>query len=309
MLLGYTSILLAALCWGSSAILAKHFANQGSANALLLSQARVTFSWLLIFLVMVTTRPALLRITLRDFGRFTLLGLIGVSGANFLLYFAIGRMSAAVADLIQFTAPLIVAVYMYLRGREPMDTAKVIALVFALIGSALALGLAGAAVKIPLLPALSAFASALCYAFLIVFGKGLSSRYSVWTFLHYGLLVASTFWMFINPPWRFVAQLQTPERWMILIGFAVLSILLPYIFFFNGLKRVPASRAGIVSTFEPVVIAIGAWLFLGDRLSLSQVLGVSLVLAAIVLVETTSPRPPVTTEVDDTPSPALPGPH
>ncbi len=291
MLLGYTLILMAAVCWGCSAILAKHLNNLGEADALLLSQARVTFSWFVLLIFLLVRSPKLLQVRLGDIARFVLLGLFGVAGANYLLYYAIGRMNPAVADLIQFTAPLFVAVYMALRGLEPMDRPKAVALALSLAGAGLALGAFNAEWSAPLLPILSAAASALCYAFLLIFGKGLSRRYATWTFLHYALLTATVFWLCIRPPWVFAADLTEPKRLGILFFFALLSILAPYSLFFSGLKRVPASRAGIVSTFEPVVIAIGAAIFLGDRLSVMQWLGIALVLAAIILVELTSPKP------------------
>ncbi|MGI8908256.1 MAG: DMT family transporter [Candidatus Sumerlaeaceae bacterium] len=288
MILGYSFILLAALCWGASGIIGKYWGTVGVADALLLSQARVTFAWLVLFIGLVLFGRRHLRISFRELLRFALLGLIGVAGANFMLYFAINRMNVAVADLIQFTAPLLVALYLSARGIERMDLPKVLALALSLIGSGLALGVVNGSFNLPAIAVASAFASALCYGFLIVFGKGLTRDYSMWTFLHYALLTATLFWLCITPPMEFVQHLKEPAELARLFGFGMLSILLPYVFFFSGLKRVPASRAGIVSTFEPVVMAVGSWLVLGDPLSRWQVVGVALVLAAIAVVEMTS---------------------
>jgi len=290
MLLGYTLILLAAVCWGCSGILAKHLNTTGFADALVLSQARVTFSWLVLLVFLAVRSRPLLKVNAGDLGKFVLLGLFGVAGANYLLYYSIGHMNPAVADLIQFTAPLMVAVYMAARGLEPMDKPKAIALFLSLSGAGLALGAFGASWAAAPLPLLSAAASAVCYAFLLIFGKGLSKRYSTWTFLHYALLTATLFWLCIRPPWVFLSDIAAPRRLLVLFGFAVISILAPYALFFTGLRRVPASRAGIVSTFEPVVMAVGASLFLGEKLAGLQWLGVGLVLGAIVLVEATSAK-------------------
>lgn len=289
MLLGYTFILLAAICWGSAGVIAKHWSATGFADALLLSQTRIAFSWLVLFLWMVTTRRALLKIRLADSVRFALLGIIGMAGANFLLYFAIGRMNVAVADLLQFTAPIMVATYMALRGFEPMDLPKAFALVLSLVGCALALNLTGSTGSLPLVGVISALGSGVCFAFVIVYGKRVSARHSVWTYLHYALLAATIFWCIVNPPQHALLRMTDPAAAVRLVGFAMLSIFAPYTFFFNGLKRVAASRAAIVSTFEPVVMALGSWLALGDPLHPVQVVGMALVLAAIALVELTSP--------------------
>jgi drug/metabolite transporter (DMT)-like permease len=288
MVLGYTFILLAAVCWGASGVLAKYWSTLGFADAILLSQARVTFAWLVVLIGLLARSPALLRVPFSALWRFALLGLVGVAGANYLLYFAINRMNVAVADLLQFTAPVLVAVYLWARGQEPMDRSKLIALILSFVGSALALGITNAHFSLPALAVASGFASAVCYGFLIVFGKGLTSQYSVWTYLHYALLTATLFWLCVVPPAQFARHLVSPGELVRLFGFGVLSIVAPYFFFFTGLKRVPASRAAIVSTFEPVVMALGSWLALGDPLSPLQVGGVMLVIVAIALVELTS---------------------
>lgn len=290
MLVGYFYILAAAVFWGSAVVFSKYLGTIVTADALLLSQARVTFAWIILMTFMVTARRGQLVINYSDLWRFGLLGVIGFAGANFLLYYSFKGMDVAVADLIQFTAPAIVVAWMAILGKERLDPPKLVALVLSLIGCGLALGVLDAEWRIAApVYFYSAAASALCYAFLLIWGKSLSGRYSMLTFLHYALLGATLFWCTIVPPWDFVSQLiAAPARAGMLVGFGIMSVLAPYICFFTGLKRISASRAGIVSTFEPVVVAIGGALFLGEHLGLWQLIGIGLVLAAIILLELTS---------------------
>src|SRR5690606_19374374 len=131
-----------------------------------------------------------------------------------------------------------------------------------------------------------------------ILGKSISAKYSLVTYLNYALLSATVFWLMVVPPWKLVAQVQNPIHLLTLVVFAVTSILLPYTFFFLGLQRVPASRASIVSTFEPVVVALASWIFLSAHLMSVQLVGILLVCFAIVLVETTSSA--AVTESSDT---------
>lgn len=286
MLFGYLMILLAATFWGGSAVSAKSLFRHIGADALLLSQARVTFSWILVFAFALLTNRDALRIRLRDMWHFALLGTIGMAMANFGLYFSFQQgMDTAVADLIQFTSPVIVALWMWSRGFESMDAGKIIALALSVVGCGLALGAFHASWSATTLGLLSVTGSALCYAFLIIWGKHLSRRYSTLTYLHYGLLWAAIFWAFVRPPWVFAARIASPSVFPWLVLFAVCSILVPYLCFFTGLRRVPASRAAIVSTWEPVFITVCAWAVHGEALSASQLLGIGLVVGAICIVE------------------------
>ena len=134
-----------------------------------------------------------------DFFRFLFLGVIGIAGANFFLYYAIGYMDAAVADLLQFLAPTLVACYMVARGRESLDRPRIVALVMSLAGCALALGAFSKNWAAPPLAMGSALFSAVCFASVLVYGKTLSARYPVWTYLYYGLFAATLFWAVARP--------------------------------------------------------------------------------------------------------------
>ena len=286
MFLGYSLILVAASFWGLSAVVAKVlFRGNYSVDPLLISQARVTFGWLILLVWLLVRDRSRLRISLRDFWRFVPHGVIGFAGANFLLYYAVEGMTVAIADLIQCSAPVLVALWMWLRGFEPMDRPKTIALVLAIAGCALALGAFEQTGSLPPIRVASAVISLLCYAFLIVWGKHLSRRYSTATLLHFGLLSAAVFWCFVSPPWRFVHAAVTGPGLPVLAGFSAMSVLIPYGCFFYALKVVPASRASIVGTWEPVMITISAWAILGERMSVLQMVGMVLVIAAIATVE------------------------
>lgn len=289
MLAGYLFIILAASLWGTSAVVAKKLMNTGLTDPLLISQVRALFAWLALAVTLALVRPRLLAVRPADLWRFLLLGIIGICGSSFLLYFAMRGMDTAVADLIQFTAPAMVVVWMWLRGREPLDRPKMVALTLSIAGSGLALGAFGRSWHTAPVYAVSAFASALGFAFLLVWGKGLSSRYPMPTYLHYSLLAATLFWLVAAPSDKLPAVLTDPRQFAIYAGFGVMSMAAPYALLFLGLKRLPASRAGIASTFEPVFITLAAAFYLGEHLTLSQLAGVALVLAAIVILEL---RPP-----------------
>jgi drug/metabolite transporter (DMT)-like permease len=78
---------------------------------------------------------------------------------------------------------------------------------------------------------------------------------------------------------------RTAGGWAVVIGLAVFPTMFAISLFLAGLPRVGASRAALLSTWEPVVTVALAVIVLGDRLSLVQVLGGGLVLAAVVVVQ------------------------
>ena len=281
---GFGFVLLAAFFWGISATYAK-LALTEHVSTILLVQVRVTFSLLMLVCYFLITNPGLLAIRRVDLWRFALVGVVGVAGSNFMYYFAIREGTVANAILLQYTAPIMTVAFAVLARDEKLTAAKVMGGVLALVGIAMAVG--GDGIHLHSLSTsafLSGIASAGCFAFFTLATKKLLQRYPVWTVLTYALLFASIFWIVLHPPWTVIQESPSGTIWVGLIAFAIMSILLPYSLYFAGLQRIEASRAIIVSTFEPIVAIGSAALFLNEHLTALQTLGAMFVIGAIVIV-------------------------
>jgi len=281
---GYAMVASGAFLWGCAATAAKLLIVR-RVDTVLLAQTRVTFSVVLMACILALVKPSLLRVRVRDLWRMALLGVVAIAGANYTYYVVIGEASVAVAILLQYTAPLFVMAYAAFTREEEVTGAKLLAAVLAIAGCYFAVGGFAAAAGLPAGALAIGILSAVCFAFLTVFTRHLLARYSIWTVTFYGFLFASLFWLVINPPWIIARQSPDPGTWGALVGLAVISVLLPYSFFFAGLRHVVSSRAIIISTLEPITAIVTAALIAGERLSLSQAFGAALVIGAIVLLQ------------------------
>lgn len=70
---------------------------------------------------------------------------------------------------------------------------------------------------------------------------------------------------------------------VVLLGF--IATVIPFMLFVWGLQRIGASRAGIVSTLEPLSGAVFAYIWLDQRLDAWQLAGAAMVLAGIAVVQ------------------------
>ena len=98
-------------------------------------------------------------------------------------------------------------------------------------------------------------------------------------------MAASLFWIVINPPTRIIASHYSFAAWSFLIVFAMLSVLLPFAFYFAGLQRLDPTKAIIVSCLEPVFSILIAAAALKEVIRPLQAVGVLMVLSAIVVVQ------------------------
>lgn len=281
---GYAMVATGAFLWGCAATAAKLLIVR-RVDTVLLAQTRVTISVVLMVCILAVVRPALLRVRVRDLWRMALLGVVAIAGANYTYYVVIGEASVAVAILLQYTAPLFVMAYAAITREEDVTWVKLLAAALAIAGCYFAVGGVAAATALPAGALAIGILSAACFAFLTVFTRHLLARYSIWTVTLYGFAFASLFWLVINPPWSIAREAPDPGTWAALAGLAVISVLLPYSFFFAGLRHVVSSRAIIISTLEPITAIVTAALIAGERLSLPQAFGAGLVIGAILLLQ------------------------
>jgi drug/metabolite transporter (DMT)-like permease len=73
-----------------------------------------------------------------------------------------------------------------------------------------------------------------------------------------------------------------------IIFLTIFATILSFLFYNYALTQIPASRAAIFINGIPVVTAIGAWIILGERLTLLQVAGGPLVVSAVMIANMSS---------------------
>jgi drug/metabolite transporter (DMT)-like permease len=292
---GYLYIAAATFSWGVCASLGRAAftgrllpgAGIQNIDPLILSQCRTTFSFLVVLAVLLPSRGwKQLRLPWPDAGRLFLLGLAGVAASNYFYYLAIQRTNVATAIIVQYTAPVWVLLYMVLRGAERLTPSKIGSVFLALFGIALVIGLFGQGrLQLDGLGVVAALIAAFSFAFYNIAGHSILARHDRWTVLLYATMAASLFWIVVNPPTKIFVAHYSPATWMFLVVFAMLSVLVPFAFYFAGLEYLKPTQAIIVSCLEPVFSILIAAIALKEVVGPLQGLGIAMVLGAILVVQ------------------------
>jgi drug/metabolite transporter (DMT)-like permease len=198
-------------------------------------------------------------------------------------YFAaLQRIDASLLSLLLYTFPAIVAVAAVVLGRERLESRRLIALGLASGGLALVVAGAGAGALDPLGASLG-LGAALVYSTYILVSEGIAGRVSprllsalVCTGAAVALTVATALLGDLRP------GDVTPAGWGWLACLAVVSTVGAISMFFAGLDRVGPTTASILSTVEPVVTVVLAFLVFGETLAAVQLAGGALVVAAVL---------------------------
>jgi drug/metabolite transporter (DMT)-like permease len=254
---------------------------------LILSQTRTSFSLLVLLAIFVGRRGwGRIKLPLGDLVQCLLLGMLGVAASNYFYYVAIQRTGVAIAIIVQYTAPVWVLLYVVARRQQRLTLQRVAAVLVAITGIVLTIGIVGAGpLRLDRWGFSAALLASFSFAFYNIAGHGILARHDRWRVLVWTLAFASLFWLLINPPWKLVAAHYTGEQWSFLFVFSMISVLGAFSLYFLGLQHLEPSRAIIASCLEPVFSILLAAALLGEGVRPVQMLGIVLVLAAIVIVQ------------------------
>ncbi len=293
-LTGYLLIACAAFLWASSANLAKAAFAGGwvrglrPVDVLTLTQMRSTVSFVLLFPALLLLRGwKAIVLPRKAFLGCLILGAIGVAGSNFFYYYAISKTTVATAVVIQYMAPVYVLLIRVAMREENFSTSRVAAVVSAVAGCALVVGIgSGASFRGNLAGLAAAQAAGWAFTFSNLAGGRLSAKIDPLLVMLYSMLGAALLWLPIHPPTSWIAEHYDVRQWAFLLMFGVVSMLVPYTLFFMALQRLDATRVVVTSCLEPVFAAMLAWLLLHEALKPLQVGGVALVILATLLLQT-----------------------
>ena len=285
---GYAMVVGAAVCWGVMATMAKMLFRDRGVDPLVLVVVRADLATLSLFGVLALFHPARLRLERKDLWAVILIGVAGLAANNFLYFEALHLTSVATALLLQYQAPVLVALYTVLVQRQPLRGRVILALAVALLGCALVVRAYDFGVLRPnLLGVAAGLGTACTFAFYILASRAALRAMNPWTLLTYAYFSASLFWLAVLPPWKILSYGFDLGIWGAFLAVATIGTVVPFGLFISGLRFLPPTQAGIVSMLEPVVAAVAAYLFLGEILIPLQMLGGALVLAGVVMVQTT----------------------
>jgi drug/metabolite transporter (DMT)-like permease len=270
---------------------------QAGIPATRLTALRCTGAALALVLVLAVASPARLRIRWREVPFVAVFGVVGIALTQFLYYVAIGRLPVGIALVFEMTAPVFIALYVWLVRREHVRSRLWVALALSLSGLVLVAEVWEGGGSLDLLGVAAALTAAVCLAAYYLLGeRGTADRDPValtaWSFV-----AAALFWAVAAPWWRFdpgllaervpvsLGSAQVPV-WVLVGWIVVLGAVVPFWLSLAALRHLPPTAAGIVATVEPVLASIVAWSWVEQVLSVWQVLGGAVVLGGIVLAQT-----------------------
>ncbi|MFS8585588.1 MAG: EamA family transporter [Acidimicrobiia bacterium] len=294
--LGLAQVTAAAVLFGANASIAK-VALEAGVGPRELAALRCTGVAVGLAAVTGPVARSRLRLPRRLVPQVAVLGVVGAAMIQWLYFVAIDRVPVGVAILVEFTGPVLVALWARLVQREQVRPVMWASLALSLAGLALVAEVWRDARLDPVGTGAAAGA-AVCLATFLLVGRRIGGALdplavNVWTFAF-----AAAFWLAVEPVWavdratlgRSTSLLGALDGvrapvWAAVVAVVVLGTLAPYALYLAALRHLSPATVGAVGMLEPVVAAGVAWAWLGQSLSPLQLAGGAVVLAGVALAQ------------------------
>jgi len=285
----YVTLCAVSMVWGGTFVAGRLLADSlspifaASLRFLLASVALLGMLWL--------ARVPLARPTCRQWLQLALLGFCGIFVYNLCFFYGLHYINASRASLIVALNPAVIGLASWLVFKERLGRAKIIGIVTCIVGAG--------TVIVSRNPQLLAATTQAWIGDLLIFGcvlgwgmyslcsRGLNQSLGPVQTVTWSILLG-TVMLWLVAAWRgelswgALRELGTPQ-WLSLLYLGVLGSALAYIGYYDGLRKIGATRSGVFIALNPLTAVILAALLLGERLTLAMCLGGVLILTGIYL--------------------------
>jgi drug/metabolite transporter (DMT)-like permease len=296
--LGLAFAVASAVTFGLSGPFAKSLMEAGwSPTAAVTARMGVAAVVMAVFASIV--RPGWIGEARRHFGVVLSYGAVPIAGAQLCYYNAISHLSVGVALLLEYTAPILVAGWIWATTRRRPDYRTMAGIALAAVGITLVLNIFGdSAIRISGIGVLWGAGAALCAACYFLMGARASSNSTdgsgphVVTLAAGGLVVGSLTVAALGVsglmPLTFTANNAVLAGhslpWLVpVLALGVVSTAVAYTLGIYGVAWLRAGFASLVGLAEVLFAVAWAWLLVGEALSPTQAIGGAVVLVGLAL--------------------------
>ena len=296
--LGFALVLLGAALFIVNAGVSR-VALRAGVSPLSLTTIRVTGTVVILFLVAVLFHRSALR---PPRGRLALLllahGLVGVAALQWTYFVAIDRLPVGMALLLEYQAPILVALWARFVQHERVRPRMWAGLALAWGGLAAATGI-WQGLEFDSLGVLAGIGAAVCFAAYFLIGEHGVGQMDPLRVLLWAFLVAAVALNVVHPVTTFrldrlgeQAQLlgrlggQSVPVWLVLLWVVVMGTLLPFGVELVALRHLRATTVTMIAMIEPVGVNVLGWVWFYETLDAVALLGGVAVVAGIALAQT-----------------------
>ncbi len=282
---GIAMIIIGSMLWGLTGPIMEWILGVTNISVPFLLTVRLTLSGILLLSILLMNKKNIFAVWKSPSSRIQLIifSLIGILGLQYSFMASIDESNSIFATLFQFSAPIIIVIYVSLTGKEWPPRNQVIGIIGTLIG--LFLLLTNGSIDNLLVSKkaiIIGIGLGLAYAFYTLYPARLMKEWGIlmilgWGMVIGGIIVGAAIQVWNTDEWVDLAQTDVALMTIIYIILGTIA----YFLFLSSLKFISPVETSILSSVEPLTVMVVSILWFGTTLTSVQLLGVFLMLTFV----------------------------
>ena len=270
---------------------------EANLDAFRLTQIRITSAALILLIIALIKGKKQLAVKRSEIKDLVLFGVIGIAVVNSFYYFALKYLYVSVALIIEFTAPIWIALYLRFVKKKNISRTAWIGIICAFSGLVL-ISQVWTGKSLHPLGVIVAILDALALAYYFLTADRLGQKRSSLSLTTWGMGIAAIFWAMALPWWNFPFEFLTQTfslsgelsrfsapGWALILWIVVTATVIPYLLTVAAIKKLSASTSSVIAMLEPIIAGVIAWILLNEAFTNIQLFGCAVVLFGIYLAD------------------------
>lgn len=279
--INYICVIAAGLLWSTMSIFTSRFTRAGFTEFEMMTTRAYFSMFLLLIYNLAKNRSGLRLKRLTDMKYFIGSGIVSIIFFSWAYMKSINLSSAGVAATLLYTAPAIVMVFSLFLFGEKLTAGKVIVLLMTFVGCLLVTGVLDDVGSVSREGIFFGLCAGFGYALYSIFTTYALRKYSAVTITFFTFLAASVFLLpFAAGVFRKIFEY---DMFFFAVIFALITTVLPFTLYTNGLTKIEASKASLMAAIEPVSAAVIGIVIFNESVSVLKIAGIALVAVSVVM--------------------------
>jgi drug/metabolite transporter (DMT)-like permease len=283
-LIGYLMVATASLLFGFNGNLSRLLFDDGISPVTLV-ELRMLIGGVCLLTVLIVGRRKELKVPRRSLGWIFAFGL-SLALVTYTYFVSISLLPIAIALVIQFSSSAWMVLGEAIWRRRIPSSYVLMALGLTFGGIILLTGIWRFSLNgLNSTGLLFACFAIVAYIAYLLLGRRVGRNIPSLTSTSFGALVAGAFWLAVQPPWSIPPATWTPHHILLIFLVGTIGMAIPFSLVLGSLRRIDATRVGIVSMLELVAAGIIAYFWLGQHLDAWQLTGCLCVMVGVAILQ------------------------
>ena len=214
-----------------------------------------------------------------------LYGVIGIAACQMTYYMAVDDSNAGIATVLQYTAPVMIMVYLAIRNRKMPTCTELTALFLAFAGTVL-LATHGNLTELSIskITLVLGLLSAVATVFYNLLPGELMNEYGTFEIVGWAMLVSGILLLPVVRPWTIQGIIWDWQTVLCVGVVIIIGTVLSFGCYMEGVRLIGGTKASLFASIEPLTATVISILFMGVAFSWMDLFGFVGIIGAVTIL-------------------------